>query len=68
MSYRTILFAALLFSTTTLSAKEISLRNNSLYDGCEDSYLSALYEDTTLLNMIGDTLTNHSTEDQLHLS
>lgn len=63
-----ILSLAILFMVISLHAKEIRLQNSETYSGCEDSYLSALYEDTTLINMVSDTLTNHSTEEQLHLS
>ena len=68
MSIKKMLFILLFLITTSVFSDEIILQNNDTYAGCEDTHLSALFSDTTLLDMIADSQTNHSTEDSLHLT
>lgn len=56
------LFSSLLYSDA------VKLQNGDNYTGCEDGYLSALYGDSDLKDMVADTLTNHFSEQDIYLT
>lgn len=68
MNFNRKLFIVLFFCLSFAFGKEIILQNGSNYSGCEDTYLSAIFADAALTNMVSDSQTNHSAEDALHLS
>lgn len=68
MNFLKRIVSALLLLGLAIQGKEITLQNGDTYSGCDDGYLSAIYETPALKNMIGDTLTNFFSKPDIYLS